>query len=162
MADRENWLNDKWSASSLFNRLAGEKLAKKGEPKATIITDNPDMQSVAEAWLGSPKNASFFERHHQKSGYYSLGYVKEVETERGKTKIRFLDQSGMIMGFDYEKGEPEFEEAVNGFKEGDIILIKYKYGLRMDKVAPVTFKPKTERKILRRFMDAVKNKELDV
>jgi len=154
----EGWLSGD-SASSLFNKLAGGAVKKSVEPKITAVgVSSAEEQIAVENWLSDPKTQGFIERHN-KGEHKTLGIVTGLEHHGDDVYVNYMDQDGNSMGFVYEKGDPKFEEAPEGFKEGDLILNDFEHHLKMKSVKPVSYPPKTEKKIIRRFMQMLGGRE---
>ncbi len=160
MADKPSWLNNENSASSIFNRFIRTKLKNITNLTTTIITADADAQQIAEEWLTEPTTKEFI-TNYNKSNHMKLGYVKKIEPSdknSNKKNISYIDQYGNKLGFAYIEGKPQFKEAPNGFSEGDIILTKFTNQLEMESVKPIKLRPKTEIKVIRRFMNAINKK----
>ena len=153
----EGWMSGN-SASSLFNKLVEGEVKKTTQPKTTVVGVNSAEEQIAvENWLSDPKTQNFIERHN-KGEHKTLGLVTGLEHHGDDVYVNYVDQDGMSMGFVYEKGDPNFEEAPDGFQEGDLILNDFEHHLKMKSVKPVSYPPKTEKKIIRKFMQILGRK----
>lgn len=145
----------KGSASESFNSLIGGAIKSREKAPLVVGVDNAEDQIAVQNWLAEPRTESFFQRL-KKGAQKTLGIVHKIEDHDGEQYVDYLDQHGMSMEFVYDPKDPRFAEAPEGFKVGDIILNEFSHGVKFEKVKPVNLPPKTEKKVIRRFLQAFK------
>jgi hypothetical protein len=140
------------SPSGIFNDLAKSAIERNRDiPISVVGVMDENEKNVVQDFLARPETQDFLGRIKGNKSYQGLGIITEITQVGSQTQVFYTDQWGMPLGFVYDPTSSLFSEAPNGFRVGDVILNKSQ-GIDIENIKPVKFPPKTEKKVVRRFL----------